>query len=218
MNRRPRVFLADDHTMLLDAFRRLLESRCEIVGTAADGRVLLELVAEARPDVIVLDISMPRLNGMDAFVQLRQRLPNVKFVFLTVNEDADTAAHAINLGASGYLLKKSASGELFAAIEHALAGKTFVTPLITKGIPLGVFLGSSQEIWRGKAHGASTRNAPTSRRRLLHEGDRGLPEGDRAHGGLSQVHDHGAAWHQDDGRARPICRRAWNLAKARVSS
>jgi DNA-binding NarL/FixJ family response regulator len=145
MNRPPRVFLADDHTMLLDAFRRLLESRCEIVGTAADGRVLLELVAQARPDVIVLDISMPRLNGMDAFVQLRQKLPNVKFVFLTVNEDADTAAHAINLGASGYLLKKSASGELFAAIEHALAGKTFVTPLITKGIPLGVFLGQARK-------------------------------------------------------------------------
>jgi DNA-binding NarL/FixJ family response regulator len=140
MNRRPRVFLADDHTMLLDAFRRLLESRCEIVGTAADGRALLELVAQARPDVIVLDISMPRLNGMDAFMQLTRKLPNVKFVFLTVNEDADTAAPAINLGASGYLLKNSASGELFTAIERALAGKTYVTPLVTKGVPLGIFL------------------------------------------------------------------------------
>jgi DNA-binding NarL/FixJ family response regulator len=145
MNRRPRVLLADDHTMLLDAFRRLLEPRCEIVGMAADGRALLDLAGTARPDVIVLDISMPLLNGMDAFVHLHHKMPEVKFVFLTVNEDRDTAAHAINLGASGYLLKNSASAELFTAIEYGLAGKTFVTPLITKGTPLGVFLGQAEK-------------------------------------------------------------------------
>src|SRR5262245_55680733 len=120
MNRRPRVLLADDHTMLLAAFRRLLEPRCEIVGTAADGRALLEVAGKARPDVIVLDVSMPQLNGMDAFIQLRRKMPEVKFIFLTVNEDRDTAAQAINLGASSYLLKSSAAGELFTAIERAL--------------------------------------------------------------------------------------------------
>ena len=140
MNRRLRVLLADDHTMLLAAFRRLLEPRCEIVGTAADGRALLEVAGKARPDVIVLDVSMPQLNGMDAFIQLRRKMPEVKFIFLTVNEDRDTAAHAINLGASGYLLKSSASGELFTAIERALAGKIYITPLLTKGVSLGVFL------------------------------------------------------------------------------
>ena len=136
----PRILLADDHTMLLDAFRRLLEPRCEIVGAAADGRTLLDLATSTRPDVIVLDISMPRLNGIDALRQLRRKMPAVRFVFLTVNEDPDIAAQAINLGASGYLLKSSAARELFTAIERALAGKIYITPLLTKGVPLGVFL------------------------------------------------------------------------------
>jgi DNA-binding NarL/FixJ family response regulator len=140
MNSRPRILLADDHTMLLDAFRRLLEPRCEIVGTACDGRELINLAANTRPDVIVLDISMPGLNGMDACAQLRRKMPGIRFIFLTVNEDPDIAAEAIRLGASGYLLKSSASAELFTAIEQALADKTYITPLVTKGVPLGVFL------------------------------------------------------------------------------
>src|SRR6201997_618175 len=140
MNSRPRILLADDHTLLLDAFKRLLEPRCEIVGTACDGRALIDLAAGPRPDVIVLDISMPGLNGMDACAQLRRKMPEIRLVFLTVNEDPDIAAEAISLGASGYLLKSSASAELFTAIEQALAGKTYITPLVTKGVPLGVFL------------------------------------------------------------------------------
>jgi DNA-binding NarL/FixJ family response regulator len=140
MNRRPRVLLADDHTMLLDAFRRLLEPECEIVGTAVDGRALVDLAANTRPEVIVLDISMPRLNGMDACAQLRRKMPELRLIFLTVNEDPDIAAEAIRLGASGYLLKSSASVELFTAIDQALAGKIYITPLITKRVPLDVFL------------------------------------------------------------------------------
>ena len=140
MNRRPRVLLADDHAMLLDAFRRLLEPQCDVIGTACDGRALLALAASTEPDVIVLDIAMPRLNGMDACAQLRRKMSGVRLVFLTVNEDPDVAAEAIGLGASGYLLKNSASGELFTAIERALTGKIYVTPLITKGMPLSVFL------------------------------------------------------------------------------
>jgi DNA-binding NarL/FixJ family response regulator len=140
MTPRPRVVLADDHTMLLDAFRRLLEPQCEIVGTAGDGRALIELALNTNPDIIILDISMPRLNGMDACAQLRDKLPSVKFIFLTVNEDADLAAAAIELGASGYLLKNSASAELTLAIESAISGRTYVTPLITGGRPLDVFL------------------------------------------------------------------------------
>jgi DNA-binding NarL/FixJ family response regulator len=140
MIRRPRVLLADDHAMLLDAFRRLLEPQCEIVGTAADGRALIELALKTDPDIIVLDISMPELNGMDACAQLRGKLPDVKFIFLTVNEDPDLAAEAIGLGASAFLLKSCASAELTLAIESALASRTYVTPLLTKGKPLGVFL------------------------------------------------------------------------------
>jgi DNA-binding NarL/FixJ family response regulator len=97
MKRRPRILLADDHTMLLDAFRRLLEPRCEIVGTACDGRALIDLAANTRPDVIVLDIAMPGLNGIDACAQLRRKMPGIRLVFLTVNEDPDIAAEAINL-------------------------------------------------------------------------------------------------------------------------
>ena len=140
MTPRPRVVLADDHTMLLDAFRRLLEPQCEVVGTACDGRTLIELALNTNPDIIILDISMPHLNGMDACAQLRDKLPSAKFIFLTVNEDADLAAAAIELGASGYLLKNSASAELTLAIESAMSGRTYVTPLITRGRPLDVFL------------------------------------------------------------------------------
>ena len=140
MTNRPRIVLADDHAMLLDAFRRLLEPWCEIVGTACDGRALIEIALETRPEIIILDISMPRLNGMDACAQLRRKLPGIKFIFLTVNEDADVAAQAIALGASAFLLKSSASEELTRAIECALSGRTYITPLITRGKPLGVFL------------------------------------------------------------------------------
>jgi len=94
MKSRPRIVLADDHTMLLDAFQRLLEPWCEIVGVACDGRALIDLAASTRPDVIVLDISMPRLNGMDACAQLRAKMPGMRFVFLTMNEDPDIAAEA----------------------------------------------------------------------------------------------------------------------------
>jgi DNA-binding NarL/FixJ family response regulator len=140
---RPRILLADDHTMLLDAFRRLLEPEYEIVGTASNGRALVDLVPKTNPDVVILDISMPRLNGIEAAAQLRRKLPKVKIVFLTVNEDPDVAAEAIRSGASAFLLKSSAAAELISAIKLALAGKTYVTPLITKGKPLGIFLSES---------------------------------------------------------------------------
>ena len=129
--------------MLLDAFRRLLEPQCEIVGTACDGRTLIELALRTQPEIVVLDISMPRLNGMDACAQLRRMLPDVKFVFLTVNEDPDVAADAIRLGASAYLLKSSASAELTLAIECALSGRIHVTPLITRGTSLREFLAAA---------------------------------------------------------------------------
>ena len=143
MERLPRILLADDHTMLLDAFKRLLEPRCEVVGTACDGRALIDLAGSTRPDVIVLDISMPGLNGIDACAQIHQKMPGLRLVFLTVNEDPDIAAEAIRLGASGYLLKSSATAELFTAIEQALAGKIYITPLLTNGVPLAVFLGQA---------------------------------------------------------------------------
>ena len=137
---RPRILLADDHTMLLAAFQQLLAPTCDVVGTVADGRALLEAAPRLKPDVVVLDISMPLLNGIDACRQLQPKLPDTRWVFLTVSEDPDLAVEAFRLGASGFLLKSSAASELFSAIQMALEGRRYATPLLTKGVPLGVFL------------------------------------------------------------------------------
>jgi len=140
MSRRPRVLLADDHALVRAAFEQLLKPACDVVGTVSDGRSLLELAPRLKPDVIVADISMPLLNGLDACQQLHPRLPETKWVFVTVNEDPDLAVEAFRLGASGYLLKGSAVGELFAAIDTAMRGGRHLTPLIRKRQSLTAFL------------------------------------------------------------------------------
>ena len=132
--RLPRVILADDHTILTEAFRKLLETRCEIVASVADGHALLEIAPGLRPEVIVLDIAMPLLNGLEAGRRVKELIPAVKLIFLTMNEDPDLAVEAIRIGASGYLLKKSAASELFKAIQAALKGESYVTPQIAKGM------------------------------------------------------------------------------------
>ena len=126
----PRVMLADDHTMLIEAFRKLLEPRFEVVGTVSDGRALLELAPVLRPDVLVLDISMPLMNGMEAGRKLQSMMPAIKLIYLTMNEDPEIALEAMRSGAAGYLLKKSAASELFQAIQAALRGRRYVTPVI----------------------------------------------------------------------------------------
>src|SRR5215472_8224871 len=130
--RRPRVMLADDHTLIVDAFRRLLAPEFEVVGTVADGSGLLEMAPELRPDVVVLDLGMPMLNGMDAGQELKRLLPQTKIVVLTLTDDCDVAASALRQWASGYLLKKSASWELAKAIREVIKGNTYVTPHIAK--------------------------------------------------------------------------------------
>jgi DNA-binding NarL/FixJ family response regulator len=129
---RPRVLLADDHSLMLDAFEKLLEPHCEVVGKVVDGRALLAAAAELEPDVVVLDITMPQLNGLDAGRHLKKTQPDVKLVFLTVHEDRDLADECMRLGAAGYLLKASAASELFEAIRRAMDGRTYVTPLPTR--------------------------------------------------------------------------------------
>ncbi len=131
---RPRVLLADDHRLLREAFAALLQSECDVVGAVADGRAVLELSRELRPDIVVLDIAMPLLNGMDAARQLKQTMPDVKIIFLTVSEDRDLAAEAFRVGASGYLLKNSAASELMQAIREVSAGRSYVTPLATQSL------------------------------------------------------------------------------------
>ena len=127
----PRVLLADDHGLLLEAFEKLLEPSCEVVGKVGDGRALLSAAAELEPDVVVLDISMPKLDGLAAGRHLRKAHPDIRLIYLTVHEDPDLAAECLRLGASGYLLKGSAASELFDAIHGAMEGKAYVTPLPT---------------------------------------------------------------------------------------
>jgi DNA-binding NarL/FixJ family response regulator len=131
---RPRVLLADDHRMLREAFTRLLEPSCNVVGAVADGRALLAAAPELKPDVVILDVAMPLLNGLDAARQLKQSMPDVRIIMLTVNEDPDVAAAAVRAGASSYLLKNSAASELLRAIDEAMEGRSYVTPLVTKGL------------------------------------------------------------------------------------
>ncbi|HXJ13742.1 MAG TPA: response regulator transcription factor [Candidatus Limnocylindrales bacterium] len=130
----PRLMLADDHTFLVEAFRKVLEPQYEIVGTASDGRALLESAPRLNPDVIVVDIGMPLLNGLEAGLRLKELMPSMKLIFLTMNEDPDLAVEAMRCGASGYLLKSSAVEEMLCAIQLALKGKTYVTPQIRRGM------------------------------------------------------------------------------------
>jgi DNA-binding NarL/FixJ family response regulator len=127
---RPRIFLADDHMMLVDAFRKLLEPEFEIVGTAADGRTLVTAAQELKPDLIVVDLGLPLMNGIDAGRQLKSKLPKSKLLVITMNDDHLIASEVLRSWASGYLLKKSAGSELIRAIREVLSGRTYVSPQI----------------------------------------------------------------------------------------
>ncbi len=129
--RRPRILLADDHTVVLQGLRRVLEPECEVVGTATDGRALLEAAARLKPDVVVADISMPLLNGIDAVRQLKKSARDVKVVFLTMYADVSYAAKALEAGGSGYVLKTSAAEELLTAIREAMKGRKYLTPALS---------------------------------------------------------------------------------------
>jgi len=138
---RPRILLADDHTLLLDAFKALLEPEFDVVATVVDGRTLLDECARLHPDVVVLDIAMPLLNGLDAGRQLRSRRDAPKLIYLTMNPNPDLAGEALQFGASGYVLKSSAATELTQAIREALKGRSYITPLIA-GEVVGSLSGS----------------------------------------------------------------------------
>jgi DNA-binding NarL/FixJ family response regulator len=139
----PRVLLADDHNLLLGAFEKLLAPECEIVGTATDGRSLVVEAQRLKPDVIVLDIAMPLLNGLDAGRQIKLLRKDVKLVFVTMNEDPDLAAEAFRAGASAYLLKRSAASELLLAVREVMKGRSYVTPLVTEGL-VGAFMDAAK--------------------------------------------------------------------------
>jgi DNA-binding NarL/FixJ family response regulator len=132
--KRPRVILADDHTLVLDALKNLIEPEFEVVGIFADGHSLVEAAPKLNPNVIVLDIGMPTMNGLNAGQRLKQEMPLVKLIYLTMNQDPDIAGEAFRLGASAFLVKNSAATELLQAIREVVRGGYYVTPLMTKGM------------------------------------------------------------------------------------
>jgi DNA-binding NarL/FixJ family response regulator len=148
---RPRVLLVDDHTLVLDGFRKLLEDRCEIVGVAEDGRMLLRMAHELQPDIITLDISMPQLNGVDAARKLKKILPYSKLIFVTMHADPAYVNEAFKAGASGYLLKRSAGSELLQAIQSVMEGQCYVTPLVAKGLVQSVITGGKPAVLQDKS-------------------------------------------------------------------
>ena len=134
-----RVVLADDHTLVREGIGKLLEDRFELVGTAEDGRAALEAVRKFQPDVIVMDIAMPLLNGIDAARQIRKLAPRTKIVMLSMHADAMYVNESFRAGCSGYLLKRSAASELVLAIEEVLKGRYYVTPAVVRDVVKGAF-------------------------------------------------------------------------------
>ncbi len=131
---RIRILLADDHVMICAGLAKLLEPHYEVVGTVEDGRALLKAADELRPNVVLLDIGMPLLNGLDAARELKKRMPHVKMIFLTMESDSYIAAEAFRAGAVAYLLKTSGPSELLQAVDDAVRGVSYVTPQIRRAM------------------------------------------------------------------------------------
>ena len=128
MDSRPRFLIADDHAMFADALRIYLEKTYAVVGVVLDGRAMVDVAVRLKPDVIIVDVGMPLLNGLDAARRVKEQVPNAKFIFLTMQDDPNLAAAALEMGAIAFVLKHSAGPELLKAIENVLHGQTYLTP------------------------------------------------------------------------------------------
>jgi DNA-binding NarL/FixJ family response regulator len=132
MPNRPRILIADDHTLVADLCKKLLETEFDVVGIVSNGHTLVQAAAELKPNVILVDIAMPVLNGLDAGQQVKEMLPAVKLLYVTMNPDAEVAAEAFRRGASGYLLKTCASSEMVFAVRDVLRGGTYMSRTLCK--------------------------------------------------------------------------------------
>jgi DNA-binding NarL/FixJ family response regulator len=129
---RPRILIADDHMLVAEACKNLLEPEFEVVALVTDGRALLQAHAELRPDVVILDIAMPQLNGLDAGEQIKEKKRSTKLIYLTMALAPDVAAEAFRRGASGYVVKQCSAEELLVAVRRVLRGDSYLSPMITK--------------------------------------------------------------------------------------
>jgi DNA-binding NarL/FixJ family response regulator len=132
LKKRPKLIIADDHRLVAEACKKLLEAEYDIVATVDNGRALVEAATSLKPQVLIIDIGMPLLNGLEAGRQIKHALPGIKFVYLTMTEDADLAAEAFRGGASAYLLKTGAANELMVAVKEALNDRSYLSPAIAK--------------------------------------------------------------------------------------
>ena len=139
-----RVVIADDHTLFLEGMKMLLEPTCWVIGTAADGQALISEIERHRPDVVLTDINMPQLNGLEACERLQKTNPGIRIIFVTVNEDVAVAEEAIRRGAVGYVLKKAAASELARAIQTVMSGRIYVSSDITKE-PVQIFVANAKK-------------------------------------------------------------------------
>jgi DNA-binding NarL/FixJ family response regulator len=130
MNNRARILIADDHNLVAELCKRLLEAEFDVIGTVSDGRALVRAASELKPDVVVVDVAMPILNGLDAGRQVKEMLPAVRLIYLTMNPDVEIAAEAFRRGARGYLLKTCAAAELVVAVREVLRGKSYMSPAL----------------------------------------------------------------------------------------
>lgn len=129
---RPKILIADDHKLIAEACKKLLEPEFEVVGIVCDGRALLQAATELRPDVVIVDIAMPQLNGLDAGEQIKAKNRAIKLIYVTMNARPDVAAEAFRRGASGYIVKHCTADELIGAVRRVLRGESYLSPLITK--------------------------------------------------------------------------------------
>lgn len=136
MTRQARILLADDHPLFIDGVRRLLEEKYEVVGTVADGKSLILAAQQLRPDIIVMDISMPEMNGIAAAQAITKAVPSSKFIVLSVHSDPAYVSEALRVGARGYVSKRAAAAELLTAIRQVLDGRTYITPLVSASMPV----------------------------------------------------------------------------------
>jgi DNA-binding NarL/FixJ family response regulator len=150
--KRTRVILADGHTLVLEALKNLLEPEFEVLGIFTDGHALVKAAPKLNPDVVILDIEMPTMNGLNAGQRLKYLMPSVKLIYLSMNQDPDIACEALRLGASAYLVKNSSASELVHAIHEVARGGSYFSPLMMKGM-LGSFI---QDLKPGKSRNRLT--------------------------------------------------------------
>lgn len=142
---KPRLLIAEDHTLVLEGYQRILEPHFDLIGTAEDGRTLVMLALRLQPDVVLIDISMPEMNGFEAARQVKKEVPKAKIIFVTMHSDREYVEEALRIGASAYVLKRSAVTELAEAIQAALQGKIYVTPLVGEGMAKTTVPGTAAE-------------------------------------------------------------------------